>query len=79
MTDETNEREEDEKTEVIAAPGRRHFNIPNCTVTVQTEGANSISVEELLSIVFTLAHDNPNAEISFWLQVKPPKVKPLNG
>ncbi|WP_179228606.1 hypothetical protein [Leptolyngbya ohadii] len=53
------------------APQQRNFVIPGCATTICCTEDEGLSVDQLLSIVFSLAHSNPDAKVDFWIKVMP--------
>lgn len=57
--------------EAIAPPiTPRNFVIPGCSLTIVNQEELGLPVAELLSLVFAIAHSNPNATIDFEMTIK---------
>ena len=55
----------------------RNFQIPGCSVGISSD-EDGVTVEELLSLIFSLAHSNPGAIVDFGITVRnrPSEVMP---
>ena len=53
-------------------PTLRNYAIPHCHLQIACEQDDGLPVSEVLAIVFSIAHSNPEAKLDFWLKVMPP-------
>lgn len=46
----------------------RNFVIPHCVVQIASD--ESVPIEDLVSVAFGVAADNPDAYVDFWIQIR---------
>ena len=58
-----------DEQQIEVQPQPRNFQIPGCSVSIHSE-EDGVTMEHLLSIVFNLAANNPDAIVDFGLTVR---------